>query len=73
MKIEIYNTESALEKANAFIAKTGLEIYNGCNVPLLNSVRDEFGEEVLNEVFRCLPENDIKLAVHRAFLLCGIN
>jgi len=51
------------------LEKLGLETYPGCRVSLLESVQTEFGDNILQEVFRQLSDDTVIELVHNALLL----
>ena len=46
----------------------GLETYPGCAAPLMESVRTEFGEQFLIDVFRGISDDEAKYAVYAALI-----
>ena len=54
------------------LEKLGLETYPGCRVSLLESVQTEFGDNILQEVFRQLSDDTVIELVHNALLLYGL-
>lgn len=54
------------------LEKLGLETYPGCRVPLLESVQGEYGDNILQEVFRNFSDDMVIEAVHSALTLYGL-
>jgi len=54
------------------LEKLGLETYPGCRVSLLESVQTEFGDNILQEVFRQLSDDTVIELVHNALLSYGL-
>jgi hypothetical protein len=50
------------------LARMGLETYPGCAAPLMESVRTEFGEQFLIDVFRGISDDEAKYAVYAALI-----
>ncbi len=59
-------------KLQADLEKHGLETYPGCRVDLLESVKQEYGEEVVKDVIRQLSDIEVMTAVHSALLVNGL-
>lgn len=55
------------------LERLGLETYPGCRVSLLESVKTEFGEDVLRDVYRNLNDTVVIRAVARALVENGLS
>lgn len=65
MKIKQEVTENYVDQA---LNKLGLETYDGCAGPLLESVLTEFGEQFAIDVFRGISDDEAKWAVYTALI-----
>ena len=54
------------------LEELGLETHIGCRVPLLKSVEQEYGQEILDDVIRQLSDIDVMRAVHAALFHHGL-
>ena len=63
------SSENKLKRA---LEELGLQTHIGCRVPLLKSVEQEYGQEVLDDVIRQMSDIDVILAVHTALFQHGL-
>lgn len=59
------NSNSIIDQ---ILDRMGLETYPGCAAPLMESVRTEFGEQFLIDVFRSISDDEAKYAVYAALI-----
>jgi hypothetical protein len=60
------------KQVKTVLEKHGLETHVGCRVPLLRSVKQEYGQEVLDDVIRQFSDAEVMRAVQYALVVNGL-
>jgi|TARA_B100001094_G_scaffold50444_1_gene46029 hypothetical protein len=62
----------SVENLKLMLEKHGLETYPGCRLDLFQSVKEEYGEAIANDVIRYFSDIEMMNAVYNALLVNGI-
>lgn len=59
-------------KLKTVLESYGLETYIGCRVRLLKSIREEYGQDVVDDVIRQFTDIEVMQAVQYALVINGL-
>lgn len=60
------------DKLKTVLESHGLETYIGCRVQLLKSIKEEYGQEVVDDVIRQFTDAEVMQAVQYALVVNGL-